>query len=201
VTGYGQLISSIPLPALLPLIAGAPPFVLEAAAQLACTKCVIVNLGVAREDLSPAHWTYFYDRDFIFTRLSFPHMLSRHNVPPGCGSIQAELYYSDKYRPLDRPIDELIEPTIADLQRCGLLRPEDEILFRQAVLAPYANVIFDRDRPAALATVRGYLDEIGVLVCGRYGEWGYHWTDESFMSGESAAERALERVASKGVPA
>jgi protoporphyrinogen oxidase len=198
---YDQVISSIPLPALLPLIAGAPADVLDAARQLACSKCVMVNIGVAREDISPAHWTYFYDRDFIFTRLSFPHMLSRHNVPPGCGSIQAELYYSDKYRPLDRPIDELVEPAIADLRRCGLLRPDDTILFQQATLSPFANVIFDRDRPAALATVHGYLDEIGVLVCGRYGEWGYHWTDESFISGEHAAQRALDRVTSRGVHA
>ena len=201
VARYDQVISSIPLPTLLPLIVGTPPNVLEAARQLACSKCVMVNIGVARADLSPAHWTYFYDRDFIFTRLSFPHMLSPHTVPPGCGSIQAELYYSDKYRPLDRPVDQLIQPTIDDLQRCGLLRPDDEILFRQATLSPFANVIFDQDRPEALATVRGYLDGIGVLVCGRYGEWGYHWTDESFVSGEKAAQRALDLVSSRGIPA
>lgn len=201
VASYGQVVSSIPLPVLVPLIAGVPEPVLEAARQLACTQCVLVNLGVAREDISPAHWTYFYDRDFVFTRLSFPHMLSRFTVPDGCGSIQAELYYSDKYRPLDQPIEALVQPTIDDLQRCGLLRPDDRILFKQATLAPFANVIFDRDRPAALATVRAYLDEIGVEVCGRYGEWGYHWTDESFLSGEAAAQRALDRVTSGGVPA
>ena len=201
VASYDHVISSIPLPALVPLIDGVPADVIEAARQLACSKCVMVNIGVAREDISPAHWTYFYDRDVVFTRLSFPHMLSPHNVPPGCGSIQAELYYSDKYRPLDRPVDELVQPTIADLQRCGLLRPDDEILFQQAALSPFANVIFDQDRPAALATVRAYLDDIGVLVCGRYGEWGYHWTDESFISGENSAQRALDRVVSRGVPA
>jgi protoporphyrinogen oxidase len=199
VVRYDQVVSSIPLPVLLPLIAGAPDDVLEAARQLACTKCVMVNLGVARADISPAHWTYFYDRDVVFTRLSFPHMLSPHNVPEGCGSIQAELYYSDKYRPLDRPIEELIQPTIDDLTRCGLLRPDDRFLFKQATLSPFANVIFDLDRPAAIERVRGYLDEIGVLVCGRYGEWGYHWTDESFLSGEQAAQRALDRVTSRGV--
>jgi len=199
VVRYDQVVSSIPLPVLLPLIADVPAEVLAAARRLACTQCVMVNLGVARADISPAHWTYFYDRDVVFTRLSFPHMLSPHNAPDGCGSIQAELYYSDKYRPLDRPIEDLIQPTIDDLTRCGLLRPEDEILFKQATLSPFANVIFDLERPAAIATVRGYLDEVGVLVCGRYGEWGYHWTDESFISGEQAAQRALDRVTSRGV--
>ena len=64
----------------------------EAAGRLAVTTCVLVNLGVAREDLSPAHWTYFYDRDVCFTRISYPHMFSPGNVPPGTGSIQVELY-------------------------------------------------------------------------------------------------------------
>ena len=57
---------------------------------------MLVNIGVDREDLSSAHMTYFYDEDICFTRLGFPHMLSATNVPPGTGSIQAEVYFSSK---------------------------------------------------------------------------------------------------------
>jgi protoporphyrinogen oxidase len=118
-------------------------------------------------------------------------MLSPNNVPRGAGSIQAEVYFSSKYRPLTVSPDSLIEPVIADLRKCGLLREEDKILFKNAFLVPYANVIFDLDRAEALKTVHGYLDDIGVAYCGRYGDWGYMWTDESFISGERAAETAL----------
>lgn len=190
---YGALVSSLPLPELVARIDGVPAEVAEAAALLACTTCVVVNLGVARKNVSEHHWTYFYDEDFFFTRLSFPHLLSPNTVPPGASSIQAECYYSAKYRPLDRAPDDCIEPVIRDLQRCGLLREEDTILHRNAALVPYANIIFDLDRPAALATVLGYLDEVGIATCGRYGRWGYHWTDESFVSGEEAAQQVLDR--------
>lgn len=183
---YDQLISSLPLPELVPKIAGAPDDVVEAAATLACTTCVIVNLGLARPDLSASHWTYFYDRDFTVTRASFPHMFSPGNVPEGCGSIQAEVYFSSKYRPLDRRPEELIEPVIDDFRRCGLIRDDDEILFREARLIPYANVIFDLDRAAAVESVHGFLDDLGIRYAGRYGLWGYQWTDESFVSGEEA---------------
>jgi hypothetical protein len=61
-------------------------------------------------------------------------------------------------------------------------------------LLKYANVIFDLDRAAALKTVHGYLDEIGIAYCGRYGDWGYMWTDESFKSGEEAASKALSAL-------
>jgi len=189
---FDALVSSIPLPKLVPMIDGTPNDVLDAAQQLACSTCVVVNIGLAREDVSPAHWSYFYDEDFFFTRLSFPHMLSPGNVPPGHGSIQAEVYYSNKYRPLDRPPEQCIEPVIADLKRCGLLREDEKILMAEARLIPYANVIFDHDRESALPVVSGYLDSLGIATCGRYGEWGYHWTDESFVSGENAAQRVLD---------
>jgi protoporphyrinogen oxidase len=190
---YDSLISSLPLPELIARIAGVPTEVSEAASHLACTTCVVVNLGVDRNDLSDYHWTYFYDEEVFFTRLSFPHLLSPNNVPPGAGSIQAEVYYSAKYRPLDREPEACIDPVISDLRRCGLLREEDRILHRNASVVPYANIIFDHDRPAALATVLGYLEELGIATCGRYGRWGYHWTDESFLSGEEAAQEILDR--------
>ena len=157
---YGGLVSSIPLPELIPMIVGAPRDILDAAERLACSEAVIVNLGIDRPDLVDAHWSYFYDRDIFFTRLSTPHLQSRHNVPPGCGSLQAECYYSKKYRPLDRRPEDCIEPVIADLKRCGVLRETDRILFRHAMHIPYANVIFDLE----LDTVCGG----GSRISGRY---------------------------------
>jgi protoporphyrinogen oxidase len=191
---YGELVSSIPLPALIPMIEGVPSDVREAAARLACSEAVIVCLGIDRPDLLDAHWSYFYDQDIFFTRLSTPHLQSPKNVPPGCGSLQAECYYSPKYRPLDRTPESCIDPVIRDLIRCGVLRETDKILFRHAMHIPYANVIFDLESGPALAKVHGYLDDIGIGYCGRYGDWAYIWTDQAFVSGEKAAQRAIERA-------
>ena len=71
------------------------------------------------------------------------------------------------------------------------MRDDDQVLFKQAMILKYANIIFDLDREAALKTVHGYLDEIGVSYGGRYGEWGYLWTDEGFKSGEKAAQKMM----------
>jgi protoporphyrinogen oxidase len=193
VAQYDAIASSVPLPELVRMIRGVPQDILDASRRLACSTCVLVNVGVDRNNLSDAHITYFYDEDICFTRLSFPHMLSASNVPPGAGSIQAEIYFSDKYKPLTGSPDEWIEPVITDLRRCGRLRDSDRILFSSAMLVRYANVIFDLERAAALATVHGYLDDIGINYCGRYGEWAYLWTDESFKSGENAAQKILDR--------
>ena len=199
VADYDELISSIPLPDLIPMITGVPRHVLDAVRELACTSCVLVNLAVTRSDLSRAHVTYFYDEDVCFSRLSFPHMLAASNAPSGTGSIQAEVYFSQKYKPLTGSPEDWIDPVINDLRRCGYLREDDCILERRAMLLPYANIIFDQDRASALKIVHGYLDELGIAYCGRYGDWGYLWTDESFKSGEAAAERALDGI-KKGRP-
>ena|SRR5579871_1956811 len=197
---YDALVSSVPLPEMIRMIEGAPRDVAEAARRLACSTCVLVNVGVNRQDLSPAHMTYFYDEDICFTRLSFPHMLSPNNVPPGTGSIQAEVYFSEKYKPLSGSPDALIEPVVADLRRVGLIREDDQILCTKAMLLKYANIIFDLDRNAALKTVHDYLDDLGIAYCGRYGDWGYMWTDESFISGENAVQKVLDRTTSHNSP-
>jgi protoporphyrinogen oxidase len=119
-------------------------------------------------------------------------MQSSKNVPTGAGSIQAEIYYSDKYRPIDRTPESIIQPVVRDLKRCGILLESDKILFTDVRLIPYANVIFDLERPNALSKIHDYLDDIGIFYCGRYGEWGYHWTDESFISGENAAQKVID---------
>ena len=195
VTKYDALVSSVPLPDMIRMIKGAPKDVAEAASRLACSTCILVNVGVNREDLSKSQLTYIYDDDICFTRLSFPHMFSRNNVPAGTGSIQAEVYFSNKYKPLTVKPDEMIEPVVRDLRRMGLIREDDKVMFTNARLLKYANIIFDLDRAAALKTVHGYLDDLGITYCGRYGDWGYMWTDESFKSGEQAAEKALAAVA------
>jgi protoporphyrinogen oxidase len=188
---YDRVISSIPLPELVPLIDDVPGTVLDAARRLAFTTAVMINLGIDRADLSETHITYFYDEDIVFSRVNLPHMFSAGNAPPGCGTIQAEVYFSDKYRPLRGSAEDLIEPTIADLRRTGFIRDSDRILLCDTAVNRYANVIFDHDRAPALRTIHGFLRDIGIVYCGRYGNWDHAWTDEAFMSGEQAAAEVL----------
>jgi len=173
------------------MIQGAPPDVVKASQLLSCSTCALVNIGVNREDLSKAHMTYFYDEDICFSRLGFPHMLTARNAPPGTGSIQAEVYFSDKYKPFTGTPDAWIEPVIRDppaLRSAARLR-------QNTVQQNDASALCERDfrsrSSCSSETVHGYLDDLGIAYCGRYGDWGYMWTDESFKSGEQAAEKAF----------
>ena len=191
---FEHLVSSIPLPALIPLIKDVPQDVRDAAALLSCSQALMVNIGLNRDDVSDHHWTYFYDEAFCFSRLSFPHLFSPNTAPKGCGSVQAEIYFSEKWKPMTGRAEDWIEPVIDGLLRCGILKSREEIIHTSTIFAPWGNVIFDHDRPASLEKVHAFLNEVGIAYCGRYGDWAYIWTDESFISGERAANMILNRL-------
>jgi len=197
VESYDHLVSSIPLPELVPMISNVPSGIMQAAAKLAYTNVVVVNLGIQRPDVIGAHWTYFYDDDIFFTRLSTPYLQCPNNAPSGISSLQAEIYYSPKYRPLDRSPEDCINPVKSDLRRCGILNRSDKIVFENAILLPYGNVIFDHERLEAMATVKNFLSQIGIHVCGRFGTWDYLWTDQAFLSGEKAARDVIQSIYEK----
>ena len=188
---FEKLISSLPLPVLIPMIIDVPHEVREAAAKLACTQVVVINVGLNRPIETKPQWSYFYDEDIPFARVSYRGNLSPKTVPQGCGGMQAEIYFSEKYRPLTGSPDEWIEPAIDALIKCGLIESRCEIIHQSAIMLPFGNIIFDLERKAAVDTVHGYLDDVGIGYCGRFGQWGYIWTDAAFMSGERAARAAL----------
>jgi len=185
-TTYGALVSSLPLPDLILKVAGVPQDVGDASRRLACTTCV----GVDRANLSEGRITYVYDEDLVFSRLIFPHMLSKHNAPAGCGSIQAEVYFSSKHKPHGAKGTD---------RRDGHCRPEEGE--RREGQGSYPHALRQRRalRQCDLSprTRRGDHDGPRLPrrrrhpLCGGYGEWGYMWTDESFISVERAAKSAL----------
>jgi protoporphyrinogen oxidase len=186
---YEHLVSSAPLPELIRMMEGVPSAVREAAEKLVCTSLVLVNVGVPRTEGFPsAHWMYFYDEELSFSRGHFPHLLSPNNAPQGSGSLQMEIYHSP-YKPL--PSGDVIDKCMHDLVRTGLLVEGEKIDVVTKREVRYANVLFDLDRERSVNIVRSYLGELGVQLCGRYGEWEYHWTDDCVLSGRGAADRVL----------
>lgn len=189
---YELLVSSLPLPMVVDRLVEAPTFVKEASSHLRCSALTLVNVGLDRDQGFPdSDWMYFYDEDIVFARACLPHRLAAANAPPGCGSVQVEIYGS-AYRPL--PAGDLVQAALEGMRRAGLVQEGDRLLVLEQVSVPYANVIFDARRSSAVDVVRTYLAGAGIETCGRFGEWGYLWTDDSIHSGWDAAGRALTRL-------
>lgn len=187
---YESAISTLPLPVVVSLAVDAPAEVRAAAACLMWTSIRCVNLGIEREDVGPGHWVYFYDADIPFFRVSFPSRLSPGNAPPGCGSLTCEIAYSRR-----RPLEErgLVPRCLDALRREGLLRPDDRLRVVDQVDAPFGYVVFDHQRTAAVAAIHGWMRSAGLEPCGRFGEWGYHWSFEAIESGQRVARAVAAR--------
>ena len=53
-------------------------------------------------------------------------------------------------------------------------------------LKKYANVVFDHQIYENREIVRDYLMSLGIEPIGRFGEWGYLWSNQSLLSGMNA---------------
>lgn len=180
---YESLVSSLPLPELVRMIKDVPAYVLEAANKLQCTSGQLVSLGFNRPDVAKNLWFYIYDNDILPSRAYSPSMKSINNVPEGKSSLQFETYFSNytAKRLVDK---QLLEHVIDKGHQMKLWSPGDiDVADYREV--KYANVIFDHDRKNNLAIVHHYLNENGIKYIGRFGEWGYLWSDQSLLSGKS----------------
>ena len=185
---FDTAISTIPLPRLVRMTVDAPDDVRAAAEQLLCTSVRCINLGVRRPDIGPGHWVYFYDQEIPFFRISFPSKFAPSNAPAGCSSVSCEIAYSHR-KPL---VEEgLVQRTLDALMRTGILNAEDEIVVQEVMDIPYAYVVFDFQRQQALDVIHPWMESAGLVPCGRFGEWGYHWSFEAIESGKRAAARVL----------
>jgi len=77
----------------------------------------------------------------------------------------------------------LLEHVTGAAQKMGLLSFAD-IAVTDCRILPYANVVFDHGMLARRGVVLDFLSEKGILPVGRFGEWDYLWTDQSYLSGK-----------------
>lgn len=191
---YDHVITTLPLTELPDLIPNLPENINRACKSLDYTSGILISIGFKRKIKMPALWFYIYDEEILPARVYSPNEKAPANVPEGFSSIQAELYFS-KYKPMDCPIEKIMSDTVEKL--CGMgLFDRDDILFTDARIMKYANIIFtpgiykNRDR------IHEYLDALDIIYAGRFGEWDYLWSDQSLLSGKAASEKYWQRKGS-----
>jgi len=188
--GFEQLISTLPLPVLVQLMADeAPEAVLTAARRLRHVSVRCVNLGVGREHLTDKHWIY-YPEETVFHRIFAQGNASPFCNPPGGFGLTCEISYSDQ-KPLPAEGDALIDRCLAECREVGLLRPEDPVWAANQLDLPYAYVVYDHHRQEQVAIIRQWLTRHDIVLAGRYAEWEYYNSDHAFIAGRNAADQVL----------
>jgi len=182
---YSNLVSSIPLPVLASITDHLPTDVSDAAQSLKATSIDLISVAfntVINTDL----WFYIYDEDILASRVHSPSLKSPSNAPKNCSSLQFEFYSRGTVSKFQK--SDLIENTLYAIKKMKIADVRD-IRFIDHKHVKYGNVIFDLGMEEKRGKVRQYFADNGVKTVGRFGEWDYLWSNQSFLSGYNWAEQ------------
>lgn len=178
---YERLISTLPLPEIIKMLPNVPQNVEDAAANLHWTCGYQISLGFNRPDIAKYLWFYIYDMDILPARVYSPNLKSSDNVPQGCSSLQAEVFFDCKTPVL--PAQEVLKNTIEKLIQMGIFQKKD-LVVSDIRFEPYANVTFVPNIYKDRQVITDYLHSLGVESIGRFGKWEYAWTHQAFAHGK-----------------
>ena len=180
VENYDNLISSLPLPEIIKMISDVPENVQNAAKQLRWTCGYQVSLGFNRPDVAKYLWFYIYDEDVPPARVYSPNLKSPDNAPEGCSSLQAEIFFANGVKVVDKNI--ILQKTVEKLKEICQFNDSD-VVVKDIRFEPYANIIFTPEIYESRKVVREWLQARGIKTIGRFGEWDYLWSHQAFESG------------------
>ncbi|NCC51470.1 MAG: hypothetical protein EOM20_09675 [Spartobacteria bacterium] len=183
--GYERVVSTLPLPVLVGCLKDAPPEVVEANARLQWNEEYIISVAVDKPSLTDRHRIYCSGEELIFHKLAFFSSYAPEMSPSGKCAVSTEVIFSER-RPVDRANIE--ERVVHDLRAMDILKPDDDIIFTHVAHMPYAYVIYNKDRQAAVDTIRGYFEQHGVHCWGRYAEWAYQNMEKNIQTGRQVAQ-------------
>ena len=182
---YKNLISSAPLPDVIKMLKDVPQEVQEAAKNLKYTCGYVVSLGFKRDDAAKDLWFYIYDEDILSARVYSPSKKSKDNVPEGCSSFQAEIFFANDEKII--PEDVVLENTIEKLSKIYNFT-RDEIFVQDIRFEQFGNIIFDHDIYKNRKVVLDYLKNLNIHPIGRFGKWEYFWTHQAFLDGKEVVK-------------
>jgi protoporphyrinogen oxidase len=184
-----HVLSSMPIRTLLHAIEPAPPKeVLRAADELRYRDFLTVGLIVDREELFPDNWIYIHSPDVKLGRIQNFKNWSPDMVPdPRRTSLGLEYFVQEDDELWSAPDEELIELGKRECETLGLSRA-DEVVDGCVIRMPKAYPVYDGSYQEALATIRGWLDEVPNLqLIGRNGQHRYNNQDHSMVTAVYAA--------------
>lgn len=188
-----QVISSMPLPALVTGLGEVPKSVLSAASNLRFRATILVYIEVVGVNPFPDQWIYIHNPGLMCGRITN----FRNWSPQLCGAspntILALEYWctpgDDFWQQNDQALVTLAQ---AELLKSGLVGRSHQLGRSLVVRLAYSYPVYQRGYKTHVQIVRSYLDSIsGLQVIGRAGAFKYNNQDHSILMGLLAAENLL----------
>lgn len=184
---WQHIVSSLPLPELLPLIEDLPSSVADAASRLRCTSLRYINLGIARPDvLGDVQWLYIPEPKYPFYRIGSFSNAVPSLAPEGKSSLYVEVAANAPES--DGEVKQAVRQFLSER---GWLSSASEVEVEEIRHLKYGYVVFDEHYFPAKEAILPYLQAAGLASLGRYGAWVYSSMEDAMWDGYQSARTSL----------
>ena len=187
-----QVISTMPITALIGGLGDVTAEVADATARLRFRNTLLVFVEVDGTDLFPDQWIYVHDARLLMGRLTNFSNWHPSMVGDPSRTVLAAEYWADDDDPLwAEPDEQLIARATREIHSTGLI--DDHAVLRGHVeRIRRCYPVYGRGYQAPLRVVERYLDSIdGLTAIGRYGAFKYNNQDHSILMGLLAADNIV----------
>lgn len=182
---YDVLINTIPLKQFLLNLENTPSIFKEYSERLKCVKVINFNIGVSRANITPYHWIYFPDKEYIFYRIGFPTNYCATIAPAKSTSMYIEISCKEKEK---INLSYLREKVIEGLKKLNFISGEEEIISENVFIINPAYVIFDKRRSKILSRLKKFFAKNNIYLAGRFGNWDYSSMEDAIYEGYKLAK-------------
>jgi UDP-galactopyranose mutase len=176
---FRELVSTLPLPALVAACQGAPPEIREAVQALECLSLKVVLIVIGHPVDTEIQRVYCADDTVPAHKLALNHNSSDYLRSLPRHGIMAEVSCANGVPP-DK---ELVRWTLDGLAMMGIVKSADEVVATRVLSVEHAYPVPTLTRDSNVARVRAWLAEHRIHTLGRFGEWAYINSDEALNRG------------------
>ncbi len=188
-----DFISSMPIQELIEKLDPPPPAGVRAAARdLHYRDFLTVALVIDQADMFPDNWIYIHDPEVKVGRIQNFKNWSPHMVPdPSKSCLGLEFFCFEGDGLWTMRDEDLVALGTREIEALGLARSSD-VEDGAVVRMPKAYPVYDGGYAEAVATIRGFLDQLANLqLVGRNGMHKYNNQDHSMLTAMLAVQNIL----------
>lgn len=184
-----QLVSSIPLPEFIMMLAAqVPQDVITAAQSLSFRSVRFLNLMVDMPPITKDTWVYVPERKYIFFRIQeFPNW-HPNTAPKNKTSLTLEISCEKNGQLWVKNENELLSACVKDLKKIGI-NIENKIIGHFSTYAEHAYPVYALRYQQHLKKIYDFIKTLDtVILCGRQGLFRYLNMDAAIENGFCAAK-------------
>lgn len=177
---YQFMVSTVPLPVMVRMVAGLDDSVIACADQLDYMSLRVELLLAGRRLETPVQRIYVADPAIYTHKIALNHNSSDSLRARPVHAIMAEVSLSAE-KPVD--VEQIAPQTIDLLCALGILSSPEDIIWKGHVDVHYAYPVYTHRRPALVQAIKDALAPWDIYTLGRFGDWEYINSDKCVMKG------------------